>query len=65
MPPLSSAEIVYLKEWLEVADLDLGAAGRMLADNPATYGYHIPFACQQAVEKYCKGVLLALGNRFP
>jgi len=65
MPPLSQAEKAYLQEWLEVADLDLRAAERMLADDPAAYGYHLPFACQQAVEKYCKGVLLAQGNSFP
>lgn len=65
MQPLSQAEKAYLQEWLEVADLDLRAAERMLADDPAAYGYHLPFACQQAVEKYCKGVLLAQGNSFP
>ena len=65
MQPLSQAEKAYLQEWLEVADLDLRAAERMLADDPAAYGYHLPFACQQVVEKYCKGVLLAQGNSFP
>ena len=65
MQPLSQAEKTYLQEWLDVADLDLRAAERMLADDPAAYGYHLPFACQQAVEKYCKGVLLAQGNSFP
>lgn len=65
MQPLNSAEKTYLLEWLEVADLDVRAAERMLADDPVAYGYHLPFACQQAVEKYCKGVLLAQGNTFP
>ncbi|AWM34403.1 HEPN domain-containing protein [Hymenobacter nivis] len=65
MQPLSPAEKAYLQEWLEVADPDLRAAERMLADDPSIYGYHIPFACQQAVEKYCKGALLAHGNKFP
>lgn len=65
MQPLSPDEVAYLREWLEVADLDLGAAERMMVDNPASYGYLIAFACQQAVEKYCKGVILAQGNRFP
>jgi len=65
MQPLSPAEKAYLQQWLEVADLDLRAAERMLADDPSAYGYHIPFACQQAVEKYCKGVLLAQGTTFP
>lgn len=65
MQPLSPAEKAYLQEWLDVADLDLRAAERMLADDAAAYGYHLPFACQQAVEKYCKGVLLAQGNSFP
>ena len=62
---LNSAEKAFLQEWLEVADLDLHAAQRMLADSPAAYGYHIPFAFQQAVEKYCKGVLLAQSLSFP
>jgi HEPN domain-containing protein len=48
-----------------VADLGLQAAQRMLADSPTAYGYHIPFAFQQAVEKYCKGVLLAQSLSFP
>jgi len=65
MQPLSPAEKTYLQEWLDVADLDLRAAERMLADDPAAYGYHLPFACQQAVEKYYKSVLLAQGNSFP
>ncbi len=65
MQPLNSAEKAYLLEWLEVADLDVRAAERMPADDPAAYGYHLPFACQQAAEKYCKGVLLAQGNTFP
>ncbi|ALW85114.1 hypothetical protein AUC43_08425 [Hymenobacter sedentarius] len=65
MQPLNQAEKAYLQEWLDVADLDLRAAERMLADDPVAYGYHLPFACQQAVEKYCKGVLLAQGNSFP
>ena len=56
MQPLSPAEKQYLQQWLEVADLDFGAAQRMLADAPAAYGYLIPFAFQQAVEKYCKGM---------
>jgi len=63
--PLNNAEKLFLQEWLEVADLDLQAARRMLADSPAAYGYHIPFAFQQAVEKYCKGVLLAQSLAFP
>ena len=65
MQPLSSAEKQYLQEWLEVADLDFGAAQRMLADAPAAYGYLIPFAFQQSVEKYCKGVFLVNGLPFP
>ena len=65
MQPLSPAEKAYLREWLDVADLDFGAAQRMLADSPASYGYLIPFAFQQAVEKYCKGVMLAHGHRSP
>lgn len=63
--PLNNAEKLFLQEWLEVADLDLQAAQRMLADSPAAYGYHIPFAFQWAVEKYCKGVLLAQNLIFP
>ncbi|UYZ62593.1 HEPN domain-containing protein [Hymenobacter weizhouensis] len=64
MPPLSSAELAYVQQWLEVADLDLAAAERMYVDNPAAFGYPIPFSCQQAIEKYCKGVLLAEGRVF-
>ncbi len=63
--PLNAQEKLYLQEWLEVADLDLGAAQRMLSDSPAAYGYLIPFAFQQAVEKYAKAVLLSLGQLFP
>jgi HEPN domain-containing protein len=63
--PLNTAEKRYLQQWLEVADLDLQAAQRMLADSPTAYGYHIPFAFQQAVEKYCKGALLAQQLSFP
>ena len=62
--PLNNAEKEFLAEWLEVADLDLAAAQRMLADSTVAYGYLIPFAFQQAVEKYCKGVLLANGMGF-
>lgn len=62
---LNAQEKLYLEEWLEVADLDLSAAQRMLADNPAAYGYLIPFAFQQAVEKYAKAVLLSIGQLFP
>lgn len=64
MPLLNSNEITYLQQWLEVADLDLAAAERMYADNPTIFGYHIPFSCQQAVEKYSKGVLLVMGKPF-
>ena len=64
MPPLSSDEIAYLRQWLEVADLDLAAAERMFADDPIIYGYHIPFACQQAIEKYSKGVLLSQSKPY-
>jgi HEPN domain-containing protein len=60
MPLLNPHEILYLRQWLEVADLDLAAAERMFAD----YGYHIPFACQQAVEKYSKGVLLSQSKAY-
>lgn len=63
--PLNNAENIFLQEWLEVAGLDLQAAQRMLLDSPAAYGYHIPFAFQQAVEKYCKGVLSAQSLSFP
>ncbi len=63
--PLNRAEKLFLQEWLEVADLDLQAARRMLADSPAAYGYLIPFAFQQAVEKYGKGVLLTQSLAFP
>jgi len=63
MPP-NNAEKRFLQEWLEVADLDLRAAQRMLTDDPATYGYDVPFACQQAVEKYCEGILVAQGVPF-
>ena len=65
MQPLNPSERNYLEEWLEVADLDFGAGQRMLADAPASYGYLIPFAFQQSIEKYCKGVFLTVGLSFP
>ncbi len=37
----------------------------MMADSPTAYRHLIPFSFQQAVEKYCKGVLLAQGLPFP
>ena len=64
MPPLNPSEIAYLRQWLDVADLDVAAAERMYADDPSTFGYHIPFSCQQAVEKYAKGALLVMGKSF-
>ena len=63
--PLNSQEKLFLEEWLEVADLDLSAAQRMLDDSPAAYGYLVAFAFQQAVEKYAKAVLLAHEKIFP
>ena len=59
MPPLSPAAARDVASWLAVADLDLRVAERMYADDAAFYGYHLPFACQQAVEKYAKAVLFA------
>ncbi len=59
MQPLNSADKMLLEGWLAMADLDLRAAERMYADDAAFYGYHVPFACQQAVEKYAKAVLVA------
>ena len=59
MLPLSAAAARAVAEWLAVADLDLRVAERMYADDAAFYGYHLPFACQQAVEKYAKAVLFA------
>ena len=59
MQPLSAATARSVAEWLAVADLDLRVAERMSADDAVFYGYHLPFACQQAVEKYAKAVLFA------
>ena len=63
MQPLDFEDETQLQSWLAIADLDLRVAERMYADDPAFYGYHVPFACQQAVEKYAKAVLLA--HRLP
>ena len=59
MSPLSPAVSRDVASWLAVADLDLRVAERMYADDAAFYGYHLPFACQQVVEKYAKAVLFA------
>ena len=59
MSPLSATDKLHVQGWLTVADLDLRVAERMHADDAGFYGYHIPFACQQAVEKYAKAVLVA------
>ena len=32
MPPLNASEKTYVREWLDVADLDLAVAEKMFAD---------------------------------
>lgn len=59
MPPLSAPDKLHVSNWLAIADLDLRVAERMHAEDADFYGYHVPFACQQAVEKYAKAVLIA------
>ncbi|RZJ60372.1 MAG: HEPN domain-containing protein [Hymenobacter sp.] len=59
MQPLSANDKLHVQSWLAIADLDLRVAERMYAEDAPFYGYHVPFACQQAVEKYAKAVLVA------
>ena len=65
MQSLSPTDKLHVQSWLAIADLDLRVAERMYADDPAFYGYHIPFAYQQAVEKYAKAVLIARSSFLP
>ena len=61
MPPESALEQT-LREWLELADGDLDAAERL---SPLARHYRrVGFNCQQAVEKYAKGALLAAHLSF-
>src|SRR4051812_34018148 len=52
------------REWLRKAEADLRVARREVARRPA---YHdvVCFHCQQAVEKYLKGMLQEWGVVFP
>ncbi len=50
--------------WFEKADEDLGAAQDLLAAEAPKAGA-IAFHCQQAVEKYLKGVLVYYGYEPP
>ncbi|WP_223653272.1 HEPN domain-containing protein [Hymenobacter psoromatis] len=59
MQPLSASDKLQAENWLAIADLDLRVVERMHAEDVAFYGYHVPFACQQVVEKYAKAVLIA------
>ncbi len=59
MQPLSANDQLHVQSWLAIADLDLRVAERMYAEDASFYGHHVPFACQQAVEKYAEAVLVA------
>jgi HEPN domain-containing protein len=52
-----SEQIEEIKEWMEKADHDLGAAKIIYLHLP-DYFDTIAFHCQQAVEKYIKAVLI-------
>lgn len=52
-------------EWFHKADKDMAAADALIADSAEMHANAIVFHCQQAAEKYLKGLLAWRGVDFP
>ncbi len=64
MKPRESARRKLLGEWLHKANEDLGVARRLMEDSPP-YANAVAYHCQQATEKYLKGLLVWWEMPFP
>lgn len=64
MPPSDASRQAVVRQWLDKAESDLGAA-RYLLGGGAAYSATVAFHCQQAVEKALKAYLSAQEAPFP